>query len=301
MKKLALFLFLFAPIAAAAEGTMYVAPRSGTVTIGERFDVRVIADSGENLVSAAEGELTFNPAALEVVNISSQNSILDSWSTPPEFSNTDGYIRFSGWTGTHYEGTSGHILTITFVAKRQMTARLDIQSGALLSETGTSNILTGVQPGVYTIALNAVEHAEPEILGASSAIMETSIAALSEKITVGESIRIVGTTAPNALLSVRLTTPSDSNEFPLASGADGSYSFVSDPVHEAGVYRAKVTALDGSRAEPSEQIAISVSPNTVAAAAGFLGDYGAPIGGGVLATLFVALCIGYMVHRARRA
>src|SRR6185436_8437514 len=135
-----------------AEAVLYVSPERGTYPVGQTFEMKVYADTGGSLVNAAEGELSFNTDALQVMNLSTEGSILQSWSTEPAYSNTDGTLHFAGWTKNNYSGVSGLLITVTFKAKRNMVGSARLAAGAILAADGQeSNIISSMRSGLYTI------------------------------------------------------------------------------------------------------------------------------------------------------
>jgi hypothetical protein len=216
MMKVVLAFILFiatVPGNAYAGGVLYVYPETGIYTIGEIFEIKVYADSGGQKINAAETELTFNPDALEVQKILTNDSILDSWPTPPTFSNQKGVVRFSGWAKVPYEGAAGLLVTIRFKALRNMTSNAYLAAGAILAADGSgSNIITSMKSGLYSVG---PQHAEiPEDIMPTTTIVsqEPAIAKIAEapvmpdtpafektsmSMDAGDRIVVNGTAAPN--------------------------------------------------------------------------------------------------------
>jgi hypothetical protein len=111
----------------------------------------LVNTSGE-AVNAAEGQLQFNPAQLEVVRVARAASIFNLWVSEPSFSNQAGTITFSGGVPAGFTGASGEILSITLRAKQAGSPRLNFENGAVLANDGRgTNVLTNMQGGTYTI------------------------------------------------------------------------------------------------------------------------------------------------------
>jgi hypothetical protein len=282
---LSLLLALF-PALAAADAVLYVSPEKGSYIVGQTFEVKVYADTGGTLVNAAEGDLSFNTDALEVEKISTDDSILQSWSTAPVYSNEEGTVRFAGWTKKNYTGPSGLLITITFKATRNMLANARLAAGAILAADGQeSNIITSMRSGIFTIRpAETPKGTESHAATSTSANATTTSPELNAKlpapvfddapdnVAIGDRIVIRGNTEPNAHVYVYLAHGSESeNHTELLSASDGSFTYVSDEPTVEGVYhvRAAVTTDDGRQSVPSEVFDISVEPTGVAASAVF--------------------------------
>lgn len=142
----------------AAGTTIFVSPQSGSFAVGESFDVRVLLDSGGELVTAAEAELSFDPRVMRVKNISAQRSVITTWVAEPGFSNERGTISFSGITKTPYKGKNGLLTTVTFVAQRNMLGDVKFNSGSVLSAgSDRSNVLSVMRSGSYRVEPREIE------------------------------------------------------------------------------------------------------------------------------------------------
>jgi antitoxin (DNA-binding transcriptional repressor) of toxin-antitoxin stability system len=288
-------------------------PESGSYRIGEIFEVKVLADSGGVPINAVEAELNFNPTALAVETISTENSILSSFSTEPTFSNTDGVIAFSGWTGGTFTGNDGLLITITFKALRDASANAHLAAGAMLAVQDGSNIITSMKSGVYTVAPR--ELVRPRLPQNSSSTPETvpeiiSVPAPSplfsqyaQSIRAGDQIVVQGTTDPSARLIVWLQKGSEETMHSVTSNADGSFTFTAPRPAEEGVYRiwAAVEDVYGVPGPQSDRIAINVRSSGLAASVVPSTDLISTLLPYITLLLFVALATGYLVHRHKVA
>ncbi|MEX0870123.1 MAG: cohesin domain-containing protein [Candidatus Spechtbacterales bacterium] len=142
----------------AAEASMRLSPSTGMHTEGSSFKVDVIIDTDGNPINAAEARMTFDPQAINVVSIESENSIFSSWVERPDFSNELGIIEFAGTVSSGFEGFEGKVMTINFVALRNGVARVRFSSGAIIAADGRgSNIISSLMSGVYTLTPGVVE------------------------------------------------------------------------------------------------------------------------------------------------
>ena len=153
---------LTAPTSVSAAGaTLYLTPSSGTFVIGKTFNVGVKVNSGGDVVNAAEGTISYDTNLLEVAGLSKGGSIFPFWTTEP--SHSGGVIRFGGGLPPPaYNGTAGHLITITFRAKRSGGARVAFSSGAVLANDGKgTNILASMGSANYIISPHVSAPAQP--------------------------------------------------------------------------------------------------------------------------------------------
>ena len=317
MRRFALLLlavpFLMPFVAIAAGGTLFVTPETGVYTIGEIFDIKVRADTGGEKINAAEAELTFNPDTLEVQKIITNDSILESWPTPPTFSNQKGTIRFSGWTKTNYVGSDGLLVTITFKALRTQTSNAYLAAGAILAADGKgSNIITSMKSGFYSVE---PKHLGVEPLPELSTASDTPatideltkvqtgpeapvFSAHSLSIDAGERIIASGKATPDSKVLFFLARGNEPEKYTaITSESDGSFTFISEPTQAEGVYRLRAAVQDiNGTISPSERMTITVRSKGIAASAA--------VGAEVASTLLPILTLlvvgglgaGYLLH-----
>ncbi len=304
----AVLLLLFPIVAQAADGTLYMLPERGAYNIGEIFEVKVLADSGGVPINAVEAELSFNPTALAVETISTQNSILSSFSTEPSFSNTEGSIAFSGWTGGTFTGSDGLLVTVTFKALRDASANAHLAAGAMLAVQDGSNIITSMKSGVYTVAPRelvrpilgsaSLESADPpEIISVPAP--PPLFTQFEQSIHAGEQIVVQGTTDPSARLIVWLQKGNEETMHSVSSNADGSFTFTAPRAADEGVYRiwAAVEDAYGVPGPHSDRIAINVRSAGLAASVVPSTDLITTLFPYVAFLIIAALSGAYIVHR----
>jgi hypothetical protein len=274
---IAVALILFPFWAQAADGTLYMLPERGAYNIGEIFEVKVLADSGGVPINAVEAELNFNPTALAVESISTQDSVLSSFSTEPSFSNAEGIIVFSGWTGGTFTGNDGLLITITFKALRDASANAHLAAGAMLAVQDGSNIITNMKSGVYTVAprelvrptipsgASSTPQQVPEII--SSPAPPPLFSQYEQSIRAGEFVVVRGTTDPSSRLIVWLQKGTEETMHSVTSDSDGTFTFTAPRPAEEGVYRiwAAVEDAYGVPGPQSDRIAINVRSAGIAA------------------------------------
>lgn len=147
------------PLAAgAASASLYLAPSSGTYTVGNTFSVELKVNSGGVPINAADGTLVFNTTDLEVRSISKDGSVFSLWVQEPTFSNSLGTINFAGGKPSPgFTGAGGVIFNITFKAKTAGTVDLTFAAGSVLADDGKgTNILGSMKGGNYTLVARQI-------------------------------------------------------------------------------------------------------------------------------------------------
>lgn len=151
----------------AAGGTLYISPPTGVHRIGEVFEVQILADTGGNAINAAEADIAYNPGDFAVENISTQGSILGTWSTAPAYDGASGIISFSGWAEHPYSGTGGLLATVALRPLRVAQSTLLFNSGSMLASDGKgSNVISTMSPASF--AISPAQAQAPSIPAASS-------------------------------------------------------------------------------------------------------------------------------------
>lgn len=301
---------IFLPVFCFADAVLYVSPERGTYTIGQTFQVQVFADSGGSLINAAEGDLTFSTDALEVLGISTEGSILQSWSSAPEFSNEEGTVHFAGWTRNNFNGVSGLLITIKFKALRNMIGNARFAAGAILAADGrASNIISSMRSGVFTIEPQEQTAAAGEASAATSSAIHAKIPApvfsdFPNTVSIGEYIIIKGNAEPNSTVDIFLARGNEHEEkTQVLSAADGSFTFVSDDKATEGVYHvhALIETEDGRIGLSSETIDIYARETGMAATAIFGASLLFEILPFFALLVFGGLGIAYIYHRHQLA
>lgn len=162
---LSTFYFLFS-VSRAEAATLYLAPASGTYSVGKNFVVSVRVSTPSEAMNAADGVLNFPTDKLQVIGLSKTGSIFNLWVQDPSYSN-------SGATGNiHFEGVvlnpgftgDGKILEITFQVRSEGVASVSFASGSVLANDGEgTNIVSALNGGNYTLQKSSVP-TEPGIL-----------------------------------------------------------------------------------------------------------------------------------------
>src|SRR3989344_471749 len=161
----------FTDTAKAQNGSLYLSPSSGNVSVGQTFSIVLRVNTGGTAINAAEGSIVFDQQKFSVTSVSKSGSIFSIWASEPKFSNAEGTIDFvAGVLNPGYSGSNGLVLTINFRAKAATTVRgyteILLVSGAILANDGQgTNILASLGKATYFVGAAA---AQPESISPPS-------------------------------------------------------------------------------------------------------------------------------------
>lgn len=308
-------ILLFIPLPALGDATLYLSPERGSYAQGEAITISVFADTGGAAMSAAEAELSFDANMVSIESLSIQGSILASWSTTPIYSSETSRIRFAGWTRQNFTGPQGLLLTIAAKALRNGPVEIKFLSGAVLAaDSRGSNIVSTLKSSLYTIGPKQVapdpeiavpaRYVEPQVLGAATELLPPDFTEYASIVSVGESIRVRGTAAPDSKVSVHVLGPDGYEErSSITAFSDGAFSFASDPVRESGVYRvfAEIQDENGTYSESSERLVITAKAGGLAAVFTSVVSLLPAIVPFLFLLLSIGLVVGFLVHRSAAA
>lgn len=140
---------------AQAETTLYLEPATGLYPIGQTFNVEVLLDTDGEAISAADGTVTYSPDDLEVVSLSTADSVFSSWLVTPVVNESEGTIRFQGLLSAQrtYSGSNGRLLTITFRALKKKASQVWFSQGAAVvaADGSGANVLENLRAATYTL------------------------------------------------------------------------------------------------------------------------------------------------------
>lgn len=272
-----ILLTLLPSLVFAEGGVLYISPEQAQHSIGETFDVNVLVDTGGASINAAEADIAFDPAAVEVENLSVDGSLLDVWPSPPVFSNKEGYVRFSGLMKAPYTGADGHLATVTFRALRNMSSNARFAAGAILAADGqSSNIITSMKSAVFTIQpkeITVVSTSSPDSFDQPAPVKPAipAFTAIESEVSAGDHFEARGIADPNTKIAVYVSHGNETAvRKDITSDDNGTFDFISG-VTEAGVYQIYATAVspDGITSDPSRSVSITALSTGFAAAALF--------------------------------
>jgi hypothetical protein len=144
------FLFLFQLIPHISFAASYsLSPADGSFENGKSFSVRVMVNAGSDAVNTGDATITYDTTKLTAVSVSKEGSPFNLWVTEPKING--GTITFAGGGTTPISGSKS-IVTITFKAKAEGSAKVDFSKATLLAGAG-QNVLTGSAGATYTITV----------------------------------------------------------------------------------------------------------------------------------------------------
>src|SRR5690348_17104745 len=117
---------LFMSSVAQAATKVYFETNVKQVYTGDNIsiDLKLASDESVNVVN---GTITYDKDKLKIESINIDGSLLSLWPTPPFFDNNRGQLTFVGGVPNGFKGENGEIIKITFLAKKEGTAKLDFQ------------------------------------------------------------------------------------------------------------------------------------------------------------------------------
>lgn len=151
----------FASVAEAA--TLFVAPPSSEIGVGEKITVDIKIDSEGVSLNAAQAVIRFPKDTLEVVSFDKIDSSFSFWLEEPNFSNTDGIISFTGGTPYGISGGSIQVLKIVFAAKGSGSGAITLSDAAITASDGSgTNILSKTVDAAFAIVAKKETPAIPQ-------------------------------------------------------------------------------------------------------------------------------------------
>lgn len=301
---LALPFILYPHVAFSADAQLLIAPSTVSTIAGETFDVAIVADTGGINVQSAEATISFNPAVLEVVSVSTLGSPLTLFATKPEFSNESGTIEFSGWAEETFSDPRP-LITVTFRATASGTHVLKILSGALLSSGQATNILHALGTASVNVVLRETTGETGLVLGASALEEKPPeppvIEAYPKDAVAGDQFFVSGKAVPNGRVRIWMESEMGRESATTPVLEDGTFMFVSDERLSQGSFElwAEAYSKSGVVSSASEKIRITVSSTygNLLASAGFTKGASVfmPLG-----ILLLGMLIGYGFSEFRR-
>lgn len=137
---LILSLLFFGPYAVFAADLSF-SPSGGEFNVGDKVvvKVQVSSDVPPNAVAAS---ILFPSSILTIDSISKTGSIINFWVTEPTFSKSSGVVKLEGVVLNGFTGGSGTVVSVTFHAIKEGTAKILFQSGQVLANDGEGTDIT---------------------------------------------------------------------------------------------------------------------------------------------------------------
>ncbi len=158
MKRFSLFLFLSLALASCkasfASENFIISVPNRDIRVGESFPVTVFVSSNSQAMNAVSGTLQAS-GGLSVGGVSKQSSIVDFWTIEPQIFGSQ--IKFEGVVlNPGFQGQSGKLFTINFLARKEGNALLSFSDGAILANDGLgSNIIDSLSSKSVKIVAGA--------------------------------------------------------------------------------------------------------------------------------------------------
>ena len=162
---LGVFVLLMLPLMLSAQvagnASLTLSPQSGTFGVGKTFTITVSADSPQAF-NSANAVINFDKELLSVTNVSKTSSAFSLWAVEPTSSNSAGTVSFEGGNTTPLTGKKT-LVTITFKALKEGSAKVAFTSGSILAADGKGTDIVGTRDeATYEISASvAADHPPP--------------------------------------------------------------------------------------------------------------------------------------------
>lgn len=130
---------------AAADTSLSLVPSSGSYLVDSVFEVTVLLDTHGQQINTVELNMSFPPEILQIIKPVGGVSFIQSWFSPPAFSNKDGTLRLVGGIAPGGINTSeGLVTTMAFRAVAPGEATLSIhKTSRVLAHDGQGTDVLG--------------------------------------------------------------------------------------------------------------------------------------------------------------
>ncbi len=151
----------------AQAASLYLSPGSTAKQIGEQIVVRVLVNSSEQAMNAAEGVIEYQPEELSLVSIDTSRSIFDLWVKKPQ--DRGGQINFSGIVlSPGWQGRGGELFRLVFKTKTAIKGEIRFAKGAVLANDGKGTNITKQLSGVVFVVSPEVKSSPVQATSAVS-------------------------------------------------------------------------------------------------------------------------------------
>ncbi|MBV9349137.1 MAG: hypothetical protein JO026_00100 [Patescibacteria group bacterium] len=140
----------------AQAATLSLTPGTATLAEGDTVTLAVRVESSDQQVNAVSARLSI-PDNFSVVSLSKENSVINFWTTEPEYSN--GEVSFEGVIlNPGYQGAGRTALTMTLKAKSPGDGNVSFVSGSVLANDGNgSEVLKGMSGATLHVGVAATQ------------------------------------------------------------------------------------------------------------------------------------------------
>jgi len=235
--------------AAAGASTISLSPSAGTYGLDQTFQVSIMLDTNGEAVNAVQADLSFPADKLEVTGLDYRTGAFLLLVLDHSYDNAAGQVHVAGGLPSPgFTGTAGRVATVTFKTKAAGTANVTLDAtSAVLRNADSVNILTGRQPGQFTISGG-------ETLPGGLVFLP-SIVSCTEGSNTAFAVRLA--TAPAAAVTVALSSDSQATLVPA------SVTFGASDWNSPRVVIVSVTddaAVQGTRTVAVQSVVTSTDP-----------------------------------------
>lgn len=134
--------------------TLALLPVQGVYGVGKVFSIDVLLSTKKDPINVTGVTIAYDPAQLEIIEVSKNDSIVNLWIEEPEYTDIPGIMHFSGGiTSRNGFIGEGKLATILFRSRKEGEARVNITSANVFAHDGVgTDILLHKYSGVYMIA-----------------------------------------------------------------------------------------------------------------------------------------------------
>ncbi len=168
-------LFSGALLPHAEAATLNAIPSGTIVKKGDLVTVRLAVSPEGIAINNSEGVLHFPTNILSVVSVSKGGSIFSLWVEEPAFSNAGGTVTYNGGIpNPGFSGSSGTVLTVTFLAKQPGTATISLTDAAVRANDGNgTDVLSGTRGAQITVTDTSAPAPVPQVQTPTPPIKQT--------------------------------------------------------------------------------------------------------------------------------
>lgn len=244
-----------------------------SVAEGSRTTISVRVQSSSQAINAISGSISFPDSMVSVSSLSKEKSVISLWTQEPKVVRNK--IFFEGVAlNPGFQGSSGLVFSITFVAKHTGSVSLSFNEGALLANDGMgTNVLAKLGSATFNIvpasSIPDNNNEEIENSEATKPIPPSKLSALpviteySPSVNSGGQAYLRGKGEPNALtkiifkdisfkslgeqfIEILQTKKKKLDEVLVKNNANGEFEYTSQNNLVAGVYNATPFLVDSN-------------------------------------------------------
>jgi len=145
------FFVFMASSTRAAGATLYLAPNTGSYTVGKIIKVRAGVNSGGGAgINTVGATIKYDPSYLTVSNLATDATIIELWQKKPAAAN--GSITLAGGLPGAYKGSAGALVDISFKVLKAGVTTVSYTAGEVFAADGMgTNIYNGGGSATYTL------------------------------------------------------------------------------------------------------------------------------------------------------